>query len=56
MSAMVVRLRTRFGSSSGQGMAEYSVIGAAIVVAAYLTFRTVGTDVNNLINSILVAF
>lgn len=37
-------------------MPEYAIIAAAIIVAAYEIFRTVGGDVNSLVNTVLVAF
>lgn len=56
MNVMVTRLWARIRGNSGQGMAEYSIIAAAIVVAAYLGFKAVGNDVNSLVRTIFVAF
>ena len=39
----------------GQAMPEYAVIAAAIIVAAYITFQTVGTDVNSTMNTVIGA-
>ena len=44
---MLVKLFVRLSEMKrGQAMPEYAVIAAAIIVAAYVTFQTVGTDVN----------
>jgi Flp pilus assembly pilin Flp len=40
----------------GQAMPEYAVIGAAIIVAAYVIFQSVGTGVNSAMTSVLPAF
>jgi hypothetical protein len=40
----------------GQAMPEYAVIGGAIIVAAYLVFQNVGSQVNAAMLSVLPAF
>jgi Flp pilus assembly pilin Flp len=39
----------------GQAMPEYAVITAAIIVAAYATFKLVGGDVNTTMNTVVTA-
>jgi Flp pilus assembly pilin Flp len=55
MKSHILHLYELLRSQRGQAMPEYAVIAGAIIVAAYAVFRTVGTDVNALVQSILVA-
>ena len=55
MNTLMTRLYVRLTEARGQAMPEYAVIAAAIIVAAYLTFRTVGTDVNTTMNTVVSA-
>ena len=56
MNIVLRRVCPRLDRAIGQAMPEYAVVAAAIIFAAYLTFRTVGTDVNTLMSSIKAAF
>jgi len=38
--------------SKGQTMTEYALIMAAIAVVVYVTYKTMGTDINALIGSV----
>ncbi len=51
MKVCYARLRVR----RGQAMPEYAVIAAAIIVAAYVTFQSVGTAVNATMTTVLGA-
>ena len=55
MNTLITRLYVRLVDQRGQAMPEYAVIAAAIIVAAYVTFQTVGTDVNSTINKVVNA-
>ena len=48
----LTRLYVRMTEAKGQAMPEYAVIAAAIIVAAYAIFKTVGTDVNATMNTV----
>ncbi len=49
---MLTRLYVRLSQCRGQAMPEYAVIAAAIIVAAYAIFKTVGTDVTNTMTTV----
>ncbi len=56
VKGILTRLYVRLSEQPrGQAMPEYAVIAAAIIVAAYITFQTVGTDVNSTMNSVIDA-
>jgi Flp pilus assembly pilin Flp len=52
---MLSRLYVRLSEQRGQAMPEYAVIAAAIIVAAYATFRIVGTDVDTTMSTVITA-
>jgi Flp pilus assembly pilin Flp len=55
MRDLMIRLYTRLSEQRGQAMPEYAVIAAAIIVAAYITFGIVGTDVNSTMQTVVTA-
>lgn len=55
MKHLMLRLYARVTEQRGQAMPEYAVIAAAIIVAAYLTFQAVGTDVKTTLDSVVTA-
>ncbi len=53
---MLVKLFVRLSEMKrGQAMPEYAVIAAAIIVAAYVTFGSVGSAVNTTMGKVLTA-
>ncbi len=55
INSIMTRLYVRIREQRGQAMPEYAVIAAAIIVAAYVTFETVGGDVNKTMGTVVTA-
>ena len=52
MLKLVVALQTLRAREEGQGMVEYGLILAVVAVIALTAFKTLGTNVNNMVNSL----
>jgi len=52
MVAVVLRLYARVREQTGQNMAEYALIMAAIAVVAIVAYSTLGSNVSTVVNNV----